>query len=137
MVAVVHGSRMSPLRTGWQRARDRPLAVGLGLASAVVLIAAAPAVVASCRADDHESNQPAPRCAGVPMKAGQRDIDAAPSGTTFCLSGTHNWTLTPKSGDRFIGPAVLDGGNTTTSAFLGGGTASVTLANLEVRNYRA
>ena len=71
------------------------------------------------------------------MTAGQRDIDAAPPGTTFCLSGTHNWTLTPKSGDRFVGPAVLDGENTTTSAFLGGGTANVTLAHLEVRNYRA
>ena len=37
---------------------------------------------------------------GVPMNNGQSDIDAAPAGTTFCLSGTHNWTLYPKSGDQ-------------------------------------
>lgn len=71
------------------------------------------------------------------MKAGQRDIDAAPPGTTFCLSGTHNWALTPKSGDRFVGPAVLDGKNLATVAIVGNGRSNVTLANLEVRNYRA
>src|SRR6185503_17762526 len=37
-------------------------------------------------------------CRGKAMVNGQSDIDAAPSGTTFCLSGVHNWTLTPKSG---------------------------------------
>jgi parallel beta-helix repeat protein len=77
------------------------------------------------------------QCSGVPMTSGQRDIDAAPSGTSFCLSGTHYWTLTPKSGDRFIGPAILDGGNTATFGILGNGTSNVTLANLEIRNYRA
>jgi parallel beta-helix repeat protein len=124
---------MSPLRTGSQRARDWQLA---GLALGVVLVVAAAAVIAN-RSDDPEASQSAPRCAGVPMTAGQRDIDAARSGTTFCLSGTHNWTLRPKSGDRFVGPAILDGGNTTAIAFVGGGTADVTLADLEVRNYRA
>ena len=76
-------------------------------------------------------------CSGVPMTAGQRDIDAAPSGTAFCLSGIHNWTLTPKSGDRFIGPAVLDGRDTKTFAIVGNGTSNVTLDRLEIRNYRA
>jgi parallel beta-helix repeat protein len=71
------------------------------------------------------------------MRAGQRDIDVAPSGTTFCLSGTHNWTLTPKSGDRFIGPGILDGADTATFGILGNRTSNVTLANLEIRNYRA
>jgi parallel beta-helix repeat protein len=75
------------------------------------------------------------RCVGRPMPKGQSDIDAAPGGTTFCLSGTHNWTLTPKSGDRFIGPAVLDGAHKTVYAILGGGTSDVVLAALEVRNY--
>ena len=40
---------------------------------------------------------------------GQADIDGSPAGTTFCLSGVHNWTLRPKSGDRLVGPATLDG----------------------------
>ena len=40
---------------------------------------------------------------------GQADIDAQPAGMRLCLSGTHNWTLTPKSGDTLSGPAVLDG----------------------------
>ena len=52
-------------------------------------------------------------CVGVPLTNGQATINASPAGTTFCLSGTHNWTLAPKSGDRLIGPAVLDGGNAT------------------------
>ena len=69
------------------------------------------------------------------MTSGQSDIDAAPAGTSFCLSGTHNWTLTPKTGDRFIGPAILDGGNSTTFAIRGAGTSNVTLENLEIRNY--
>ena len=134
---------MSPLRT-------------TGLALSVVVVVAAVAAVIANRSDgdgqpEHAGRSTttagpttgpttqtsAPRCSGVPMRSGQRDIDAAPPGTTFCLSGTHNWTLTPKSGDRFIGPAILDGQNTTTIAFLGNGTSNVTLANLEIRNYRA
>ena len=69
------------------------------------------------------------------MVNGQADINAAPAGTTFCLSGTHNWNLTPKSGDRFIGPAVLDGGHTTQYAFEPGSATNVTLSQLEIRNY--
>jgi len=76
-------------------------------------------------------------CSGVPMTAGQPDIDAAPSGTAFCLSGVHNWTLTPKNGDRLTGPAVLDGRNTKTFAIVGNGTSNVTLDRLEIRNYLA
>jgi parallel beta-helix repeat protein len=73
-------------------------------------------------------------CAGVAMTRGQADIDAWPAGTVFCLSGTHNWTLNPKSGDSFVGPAVLDGGGTTLAAFVG--TAkNVTLTNLTVQHY--
>src|SRR5438045_2808003 len=45
----------------------------------------------------------APTCVGTPMPSGQPDIDAHPTGTTFCLSGTHNWTLHPKSGDVLRG----------------------------------
>jgi parallel beta-helix repeat protein len=78
---------------------------------------------------------PTPACVGVPMLNGQADINAAPAGTTFCLSGTHNWDLTPKSGDRFFGPAVLDGGGTTRYAFEPGTATNVVLSQLEVRNY--
>jgi parallel beta-helix repeat protein len=78
---------------------------------------------------------PLPVCVGVPMLNGQADINAAPGGTTFCLSGTHNWDLTPKSGDRLIGPAVLDGGHTTAYAFEPGTATNVVLSQLEIRNY--
>jgi len=74
-------------------------------------------------------------CAGKKMLSGQSDINASPGGTTFCLTGIHNWTLTPKSGDKFIGPAVLDGAHTTTFAIRGNGTSNVVLSGLEVRNY--
>lgn len=69
------------------------------------------------------------------MTRGQPDIDAAPGNTIFCLSGVHNWTLAPKSGDRLIGPAVLDGAHATTYAVLANASSNVTLANLEIRNY--
>jgi parallel beta-helix repeat protein len=71
------------------------------------------------------------------MTKGQPDVDAAPEGTKFCLAGAHNWTLTPKNGDSFVGPAILDGHRSAVSAFLGAGTSNVTLANLEIRNYAA
>jgi parallel beta-helix repeat protein len=81
--------------------------------------------------------EPASACAGVRMSRGQADIDASPPGTTFCLSGTHNWTLRPKSGDRLFGPAVLDGRHTTRYAIEAlATTTKVVLAKLEVRNYR-
>ena len=69
------------------------------------------------------------------MTQGQSDINGAPSGTTFCLSGTHNWTLSPKSGDSLIGPATLNGGNSTSYAIEAGSASNVTLSNLEIENY--
>jgi parallel beta-helix repeat protein len=74
------------------------------------------------------------QCVGVPMTAGQADINANAAGTTYCLSGTHNWTLTPKAGDKLIGPAILDGGNATAHAIVA--TApNVTLASLTIQHY--
>ncbi len=74
-------------------------------------------------------------CTGVTMTAGQSDIDSHGTNTVFCLSGTHNWNLTPKSGDQFIGPAILDGGGTTDFAFEPGTASNVVIADLEIRNY--
>jgi parallel beta-helix repeat protein len=74
----------------------------------------------------------------VPMLLGQADIDAQPAGIRFCLSGTHNWTLTPKSGDTLTGPAVLDGVNLSSYAVVAAnGVNRVTLSTLEIRNYIA
>ena len=74
-------------------------------------------------------------CVGVPLTGGQSEIDLAPAGTTFCVSGTHDWDLTPKSGDRLIGPAILDGQGTTEFAIEPGKATNVTLSDLEIRNY--
>ena len=75
-------------------------------------------------------------CVGVPMTAGQADINAHGTGTTFCLSGKHNWTLTPKAGDKLVGPAILAGGNTTAHAIVA--TApNVTLASLTIQHYNS
>jgi hypothetical protein len=77
-------------------------------------------------------------CVGTPMLSGQADIDASQQGTTFCLAGTHKWTLTPKSGDKIIGDgtAVLDGGNSTQYAVISAANqTNVTLSNFEIRNY--
>jgi parallel beta-helix repeat protein len=72
------------------------------------------------------------------MRAGQTDIDAKPAGTKFCLSGKHNWTLTPKSGDTITGPAILDGGNRRQFAVVAAdGVSNVTLSRLEIRDYIA
>jgi len=72
------------------------------------------------------------------MLAGQADIDSQPQGTTFCLSGTHDWTLTPKSGDALVGPAILDGANSASYAVVAAsGVNNVTLSGLEIRNYIA
>lgn len=77
-------------------------------------------------------------CIGVHMTAGQQNINAAPSGTTFCLSGTHNWTLSPKSGDELIGPATLDGQHSTQYAIdARATTTNVVISGLEIRNYQA
>ena len=78
---------------------------------------------------------PSVPCVGVALTSGQATIDAYGPNTTFCLSGTHNWTLTPRSGDRLIGPAVLDGGNVTQYAIQEWTAANVVVADLEVRNY--
>jgi hypothetical protein len=51
------------------------------------------------------SGDPLSSCSGVPMTSGQADIDTHAQGTTFCLSGTHNWTLWPKTGDTVVGDA--------------------------------
>jgi parallel beta-helix repeat protein len=69
------------------------------------------------------------------MTSGQANINSHRPGTTFCLSGIHNWRLTPKSGDRFIGPAVLDGGHSTQYAFEPGSASNVVISGLEIRNY--
>jgi parallel beta-helix repeat protein len=75
-------------------------------------------------------------CKGTPMPSGQADINANPQGTTFCMSGTHNWTLTPKSGDTLVGPATLDGANSASYAVVAAsGVNNVTLSRLEIRNY--
>jgi parallel beta-helix repeat protein len=76
----------------------------------------------------------APTCAGVALLRGQPDIDAAPAGTTFCITGTHTWTLRPKDGNVFVGPATLDGAKSLRAAFVG--TArNVTLTNLRIIRY--
>ena len=85
------------------------------------------------------TNLPASSAVGatcVPLVNGQADIASHATYTTFCLSGTHNWSLMPKTGDQFVGPAVLDGAHTTQFAFsTGSASDSVTLSNLEIRNY--
>ena len=79
-------------------------------------------------------------CVGVPMLSGQADIDAKPQGTTFCLSGTHNWTLTPKSNDRIVGTgnAVLDGNrwSMTDAVVAQPGVSGVVLLDVEIRDYK-
>jgi parallel beta-helix repeat protein len=79
---------------------------------------------------------PAAPCVGVAMTLGQPDINRHGPGTKFCLAGVHNWTLDPKSDDQLIGPAVLNGANSTQYAVLSTGATHVVLLNLEVRNYR-
>ena len=56
----------------------------------------------------------------------QAAVDANPSGTTFCLAGIYKGTVTPKSSQRFLGPATLHG------AFLHGGSTDVVLRNLTI-----
>ena len=73
-------------------------------------------------------------CHGVKMTRGQPDINAHGPNTTFCLSGTHNWSLTPKAGDRLIGPAILDGGHSREHAIVAR-APNVTLARLTIQHY--
>jgi parallel beta-helix repeat protein len=64
----------------------------------------------------------------------QSAVDLNPVGTRFCLVGTISEKITPKDGQVFIGPAILDGRGGIDRAF-GGGAANVSLEGLEVRNY--
>ena len=79
---------------------------------------------------------PTPKPTGCVAVQGsvQAAVNANAPGTRLCLSGTISEKVTPKSGQTFIGPAVLDGRNNLDRAF-GGGASNVTLENLEVRNY--
>ena len=66
-------------------------------------------------------------------------VNAHGAGTTYIVkAGTHlrNFSVQPKSGDRFCGEpgAVLDGGRSLASAFSGGAT-NVTLDSITVVNY--
>ena len=61
------------------------------------------------------------------------------AGTTYIVkAGTHlrNFSVQPKSGDRFCGEpgAVLDGGRNLATAFSGGAT-NVTLDSITMRDY--
>ncbi len=80
---------------------------------------------------------PPPNCS-VNMTNGQADIDNNPTGTNFCITGTHNWSLHPKTGDTILGDstAVLDGGNSTQYAIISDANQiNVKIADLEIRNY--
>jgi parallel beta-helix repeat protein len=74
-----------------------------------------------------------------PGEDAQRVVNAHGPGTTYVVkAGTHlrNFSVQPKSGDRFCGEqgAVLDGGRSLASAFSGGAT-KVTLDSIMVVNY--
>lgn len=81
-------------------------------------------------------------CTGTIVSSGssiQSAINGKPTGTTFCLTGTYNitTTLVPKDGDVFMGPATLDGGNTTQFAFSGNqnGIINVRISGLLVQHF--
>ena len=82
---------------------------------------------------------------GVQISAGaniQAVVDANSAGTTYVLAiGTYtNQSVTPKTGDRFIGlyngtsGAVLDGNNTAGAAFFGS-AGYVVIQNLFIKKY--
>jgi Right handed beta helix region len=88
---------------------------------------------------------PGPSClagGGVAIGVGddaQSVVNAHGAGTTYIVkAGTHlrNFSVQPKSGDRFCGEpgAVLEGGRSLASAFSGGAT-NVTLDSITVQNY--
>src|SRR5512147_533113 len=68
----------------------------------------------------------------------QAAVDSHGSGTTFYLqAGTYaQQSITPKSGDKFLGApgATLDGQHTTTYAFQGS-ASNVTIQGLIIQNY--
>jgi hypothetical protein len=91
------------------------------------------------------SAPPAASCvsgAGVAIGTGddaQSAVNAHAAGTAYVVkAGIHlrNFSVQPKSGDRFCGEpgAVLDGGRSLSSAFSGGAT-NVTLDSITVRDY--
>ena len=135
------------------RRRWALIAVGmvLGLASVLTLWAWAsdpmsratePAVAPSTR----EPPLLAQSCpaGGVAIGVGddaQQVVNAHGAGTTYIVkAGTHlrNFSVRPKSGDRFCGEpgAVLDGGRSLSSAFFGDAT-NVTLDSMTVQEYDA
>ena len=81
---------------------------------------------------------PAGAVAVAPGESAQAVVDRHPAGTVYVLgSGTHtNQTITPKSGDTFMGAGgtVLDGSGVTEDAFRGSAT-DVTIRGLVVQHY--
>jgi parallel beta-helix repeat protein len=69
----------------------------------------------------------------------QQAIDANPEGTIFCLSGTYGLSqpLRPKTGQSFVGPAIIVAQNGTTSAFTlkDAKAQGVTLVDLDVSGF--
>jgi hypothetical protein len=130
--------------------RWRSAVIAGGLAGALTIAACAreapsqtpePPVAPSIR----EPASPAASClsgGGVAIGTGddaQSVVNAHGPGTTYIVkAGTHlgNFSVQPKSGDRFCGEpgAVLDGGRSLASAFSGGAT-NVTLDSIIVRDY--
>jgi len=73
-----------------------------------------------------------------PGDSWQTIINAHSAGTTYWIkAGTHsNQSITPKSGDTYVGEfgAIMDGGGTVAQAFFSTAT-NVTIRNLKVQNY--
>jgi nitrous oxidase accessory protein NosD len=113
------------------RALDPPPGPPPGTAAASTAALSRPAVTCSARG-------------GVPIGTGddaQRVVDAHPAGTVYLVkAGIHlrNFSIQPKSGDRFCGEpgAVLDGGRSLASAF-SGAARNVTLDSITVRDYNS
>jgi hypothetical protein len=85
----------------------------------------------------------APPCTGVQVVAPNsilEAIEANPTGTTFCLSGTFqvSSTILPKPGNRFVGPATIVGAGAEVAfeAKTGsGGAADVRFIDLDVSGF--
>jgi parallel beta-helix repeat protein len=138
--------------SGNRRRRRAALAGGVVLALVAALVLTARALDRPPRPPQATAAAPATRpprpvstCSaprGVAIGPGddaQRVVDAHPAGTTYLVkAGTHlrNFSIRPKSGDRFCGEpgAVLDGGRSLASAF-SGGARNVTLDSITVRDY--
>lgn len=79
-------------------------------------------------------------CTGVDVVAPasiQAAIDANPTGTTFCLSGSFVLTadLLPKSDDTFTGPADITGSNATGFEIKTANATGVTLDTLTIHGF--